>query len=70
MDGVGVLHHLPQLGRAGHVQDALVLLVLLGDPQAHIGATGHQLGLRVMGTGLQQRGQAGGGQVGWEGVFI
>jgi hypothetical protein len=62
-DVVRVLLNLPQLGHAGHVQDACVLLVLLGHPQAHVGTACHHLGRRVRGARGQQLGQRGGSNI-------
>jgi hypothetical protein len=60
---VGRLVDAAQLGHARHVQHLGELAVLLGHPQAHVGAAGHELGLRVRGARRQQLGQRGGGFV-------
>ena len=56
--------HPPQLGHAGHVQQLIKAPVLLGNPQAHVGAARHDLGSRVGGAPRQQLAQAGRGHVG------
>jgi len=40
---VGVVLHAAQFGHPGGVDNLRKLLVHFGDPQAHVGATGHQL---------------------------
>ena len=47
-----------QLGDCGGVEHARKAPVLLGDPQAHIGATGYHLRLRVRGAQCQKLQQA------------
>ena len=63
-DVVRVIVNLAQLFHARHVQHLGKVAVLLGNPQAHVGATGHKLRLRIRVAQRQQRGQFGGRGVG------
>ena len=59
-DGVAVLRlDRPEFSHARHVKQLRKIHVQLVDPQADIGAAGHELGLRPGGPGGQQRAQAG-----------
>ena len=54
---VRVVFHLTQLLHLGDVQHFAELHVHFGHPQAHIGAAGHYLSIRVRSPGGEQGGQ-------------
>ena len=53
-----VLFNTAQFAGLGDVNHVVKLLVLFGDPQAHIGAARHQLRARVRGACFQERRQS------------